>query len=189
MSPEDHDLHQPPTFWERVRNRLSPGAARRAARLSELRLQIDAVRDKALQVIAHAGEARERWLLLQEQDLDLAVSEMRMLAAVTMQAEFTLRAQSQRTRCDTLPEAQLTEMLGQLHHTVAALEDLRTAAALSALKARHGLLMAHPEPLGPAPLGPEGRQPDPSRPAPRRQGKTRVLSAVPAAARPMPTAV
>ena len=184
MSPEDHDLHQPPTFWERVRNRLSPGAARRAARLAELRQQIDAVRAKALQVIAHAGEARERWLLLQEQDLDLAVSEMRMLAAVTMQAEFTLRAQSQRTRSDTLPEAQLTEMLDQLHHTIAALEDLRTAAALSALKARHGLLMAHPEPLGP-----EGRPAQPPRPAPQRQGKLRMLNGVPAGARPLTTAV
>ncbi|WP_444452310.1 hypothetical protein ACTTAI_14950 [Rhodobacter capsulatus] len=183
MSPEDHS-HEPPRFWERLRRRLSPAAARREARLAELRQQIDRVRDKALQVVAHAGEGRERWLLLQEEDLDLAVSEMRILAAVTMQAEFILRAQSQRTRHDTLPEAQLIALSEQLAHTLAALEDLRTAAALSALKARHGLLMAHPEPLGP-----EGRRPEAPRPAPQRAGKTRVLNGVPAGARPLTTAV
>lgn len=184
MSPEDHGQEQPPSLWVRMRNLMTPGATRRAARLTALRQQIDAVRETALQVVAHAGEARERWLLLQEEDLDLAVGEMRMLAAVTMQAEFILRAQAQRTRHDTLPEAQLSALSEQLQQTLAALEDLRTAAALSALKARHGLLMAHPEPLGP-----EGRSAQPPRPTPQRQGKLRMLNGVPAGARPLPTAV
>lgn len=183
-NPHQTMMVPPPSLWDRILGVLRPAEAKRAALLLEVHRQIDAVRDKALEVISHAGDARERWMLLQEENLDLAVAEMRMLANVTMQSEFVLRAQSQRTRCDTLSLPQMQAVHGQMQQTLALLEDLRTAAALSALKARHGMLLANPEPLVL-----KTRRPDPARPVPSRSGKTRVLTAVPAAARPLTTAV